>query len=99
MKIETFTCIEITNYPDYWAVDLSECKKVMNPVTPNFISVGNCFSENGCVDYVDHILTDDKPEKIIDGVNGGIARNYKQVGFWIISYKSPPIEDDYALSA
>ena len=46
MKIETFTCIEVTNYPDYWAVDLSECKKEMNPVTPNFILVGNCFSEN-----------------------------------------------------
>ena len=48
MKIETFTCIEVTNYPDYWAVDLSECKKEMNPVTPNFILVGNCFYVNCC---------------------------------------------------
>lgn len=99
MKIETFTCIEIMNDPDIWAVDLDECKKEMNPVTPKFILVANCYNENGFVDYVDHTLTDEKPEKIIDGVNGGIANNYKELGFWIINYKSPTIDDDYALSA
>jgi len=82
MKIETFTCIEVTNEPDIWAIDLFKCKKEMNPVVPKFILVSNGYNESDYVDYVDHVLMDEKPEKIIDGVSGGIADNYKEVGFW-----------------
>jgi hypothetical protein len=37
--------------------------------------------------YVDNTLSDTKPEKIIEGVTGGIADNYIEVGFWKIKYK------------
>lgn len=88
MKIDTFTYIEVTNLPNIWAVDLFECEKKMNPVVPKFIFVHNSFDENGIVESVDHTLTDEIPEKIIDSVTGGIADNFKEVGFWIIKYKS-----------
>lgn len=98
MKIETFTFIEVQNVPNIWAVELYECQKEMNPVIPQFISVHNSYDENE-LHYVDHVLTDTKPEKIIEGVTGGIAECYIEVGFWRIKYKSPPKEDDYPLSA
>jgi hypothetical protein len=84
MKIKTFTCIEIENDPDLWAIDLSKCKKEMKPIIPKYILVSNAYDEMGFIDHIDLTLTDEKPEKIIDGVNGGIADNYKEVGFWII---------------
>ena len=84
MKIITFTYIEIENDPNIWAIDLLECKKEMKPIVPKFVLVCNMLNEVGCVEYVDLTLTDEIPEKIIDGVNGGIADNYKEVGFWKI---------------
>ena len=98
MKIETFTFIEVENVPNIWAVELSECEKHMKPVVPQFISVHNSYDEDK-LHYVDHILTDTEPQKIIEGVTGGISDSYKEVGFWIIKYKSPPKEDDYPLIA
>lgn len=82
MTIETFTCIEVTNVPYIWAIDLFECKEEMKPVAPKFILVSNGYGKSDYVDYVDQTLMGEKPEKIIDGVNGGIADNYKEVGFW-----------------
>jgi len=87
MKIETFTFIEVENVPNILAVEMHECKQEMNPVTPQFISVHNAY-DKGKIHSVDHVLTDTKPEKIIEGVTGGIADHYKEVGFWIIKYKN-----------
>lgn len=87
MKFDTFTYIEVQNLEGYWAVEIDDCKKEMKPIIPKFVLVSNCYNESGCVDYVDHTLTDEKPERIIDGVNGGIADNYKEVGFWKVTYK------------
>lgn len=53
----------------------------MKPITPKFIFVYNSY-RNEKLDYVEHILTDTKPEKIIDGVTGGISDDFKEVGFW-----------------
>lgn len=87
MKIETFTYIEVTNEPNIWAVDIFECEEKMGPIIPKYIFVHNTFDENGVVTCVDHTLTDEKPEKIIQGVTGGIADHFKEVGFWrIIKY-------------
>lgn len=88
MKIQTFTCIEVTGLEHEWAVDIESCKQEMKPVNPKFILVSNGYDEKNLVDHVDHVLMDEKPEKIIDGVNGGIADNYKEVGFWKIKYKN-----------
>lgn len=85
MKIETFTCIEVENVPHIWAVDLHECENHMNPVVPKFIFVYNSYFEKK-LHYVEHILTDTKPEKVIEGVTGGISDDYKEVGFWRIKY-------------
>jgi hypothetical protein len=84
MEIETFTCIEVTNEPHIWAIDLFQCKKEMGPVVPEFVLVGNGYNHENQVDYVDHTLVDTKPEKIINGVNGSISDSYKEVGFWKI---------------
>lgn len=83
MIIETYTCIEVENVPNIWAVDLSECREHMKPIKPLFVFVYNSYEGNK-FHYVEHILTDTKPEKIIDGVNGGISDDYKEVGFWRI---------------
>lgn len=88
MEIQTFTCIEVTGLEHEWAVDIERCKQEMKPVIPKFILVSNAYDESDYVDYVDHVLMDEKPEKIIDGVNGGIADNYKEVGFWKIKHKN-----------
>ena len=82
MKMQTFTCIEVTGLEHEWAVDIQRCKQEMKPVVPKFILVSNSYDESDYVEHVDQTLTDEKPEKIIDGVNGGIADNYKEVGFW-----------------
>lgn len=87
MNIEKFTFIEVQNVPHIWAVELSECMNYMKPVTPLFIFVHNGYNGN-VVHHVDHTLMDTKPEKIIEGVTGGIADHYKEVGFWKIKYKS-----------
>jgi hypothetical protein len=87
MLIETYTSIEVANVPNIWAVNIFECTQEMEPVTPKFIFVHNGFDGNSIVNYVDHTLTDIKPEKIIPGVNGGIADHFKEVGFWRINYK------------
>jgi len=84
MEIETFTCIEVTNEPHIWAIDLFECKKEMGPVIPEFVLVSNSYNDDDQLDYVDHTLRDTEPEKTIDGVNGGISDSYKEVGFWRI---------------
>lgn len=87
MKIETFTCIEVTKELGIWAIDLFECKKEMGPVVPKFVLVANAYDDNNQLNHVDHTLFGEKPEKIIDGVNGGISDFYKEVGFWIIKHK------------
>ena len=82
MKMQTFTCIEVTGLEHEWAVDIERCKQEMKPVVPKFILVSNSYNESQHVEYADHVLMDEKPKKIIDVVNGGIADNYKEVGFW-----------------
>lgn len=72
MKIETLTFIEVQNEPNIWAIKLDECKEKMGPVIPKFIFVHNDLSDKDMI-YVDHTLSDIKPEKIIEGVTGGIA--------------------------
>jgi hypothetical protein len=84
MEMQTFTFIEVTGLEHEWAVDIERCKQEMKPVVPKFILVSNGYDEKNFVYYIDQTLTDEKPEKIIDGVNGGIADNYKEVGFWIV---------------
>jgi len=84
MKIQTFTCIEVTGLEHEWAVDIERCKEEMKPVVPKFILVYNSYNESEYVDYVENILMDEKPEKTIDGVNGVIAYSFKEVGFWKI---------------
>lgn len=83
MIIETYTCIEVENVPNIWAVVLSECKEEMKPVKLKFIAVNNSYNGDK-FHYVDQFITDTKPEKIIEGVNGGISDDYKEVGFWRI---------------
>lgn len=80
MKFKTFTYIEVENLENCWAIILEDCKKEMLPITPSYIFVHNQINPNGI--YIDHLLTDSKPEKIIDGINGGISKDYKEVGFW-----------------
>jgi hypothetical protein len=86
MKFDTFTYIEVQNLEGYWAVDIDDCKQEMKPIRPKFVLVSNCYYESGDVAYIDHQLTNEKPARIIDGVNGGIADNYKEVGFWKIKH-------------
>lgn len=88
MIIQTFTSIEVDGLEHEWAVAIERCKQEMKPVMPKFILVSNGYDEKNFVDYVDQTLTHEKPEKIIDGVNGGIADNYKEVGFWKIKHKN-----------
>jgi hypothetical protein len=88
MEIETLTFIEVENEPFVWAVELSECKGRMEPVTPMFISVCNTYNGDK-LNYVYHILTDKRPEKTIEDITGSISDDYKEVGFWIIKHKKP----------
>lgn len=85
MKIETLTYIEVENLEHEWAVKLERCKQEMKPIIPMFIFVHNEIHPDFI--YVDNMLTYTKPEKIIDGVNGGISDNYIEVGFWKIKRK------------
>jgi hypothetical protein len=80
MNYEVNTCIEVTGLENEWAVTLERCKEEMKPVIPKFITVCNEVTPDKI--FVDNTLVDDIPEKIIDGVNGGICDNYIQVGFW-----------------
>lgn len=97
MEISILTYIEVKNLPHTWAVPLNECKKEMGPVAPKFIIVQNDLSNDDLV-FVDNTLLEHKPEKIIDGVNGGIADDFIEVGFWRIKYKTTS-NQDYPLSA
>ena len=85
--IETFTYIEVENEPNIWAVQLHECKKRMNPVNVEFAMIHNDLSNSNII-YIDCTLTDTKPERIIQGVNGGISEHFIEVGFWRIKQKS-----------
>ena len=85
MKIETLTNIEVQDLEHEWAVKIERCKQEMKPVVPKFIFVHNEINPD--IIYVDNMLTDTIPERIIDGVNGGIADNYIEVGFWRIKNK------------
>jgi len=83
MKIEVNHYIEVTGVENIWAVELHKCKPEMKPDIPNFIFVHNDISNEGII-YVDNTISELKPEKIIDGVNGGISDDYIEVGFWRI---------------
>lgn len=85
MKFETLTYIEVENLEHEWAVKIESCTQEMKPIVPMFIFVHNEISPDFI--YIDNMLTDTKPERIIDGVNGGISDNYIEVGFWRIKYK------------
>jgi len=85
MKIETGTYIEVRNLKLEWAVTLDHCIPEMKPIIPMFIFVYNQISPDFV--YVENMLTDTIPEKIIDGVNGGISDDYIEVGFWRIKDK------------
>jgi len=85
MKIETLTYIEVKGLEHEWAVKLDDCNLEMKPIIPMFIFVHN--EVNPDFIYVDNMLTDTKPEKIIDGVNGVTSDNYIEVGFWKIKRK------------
>ena len=86
MKIETLTYIEVQNLEHEWAVKLDDCKQEMSPVVPNFIFVHNDLTNDNVI-FIDNTLSDTKPEKIIEGVTGGIAEGYIEVGFWKIKRK------------
>lgn len=80
MKIETVTYIEVENEPNIWAIELHECEERMKPVAVKFAMIHNVLGQN--LIYVDCLLTDTKPEKIIPGVNGSISENFIEVGCW-----------------
>lgn len=84
--MEVFTFIEVGNLPNMWAIELCDCKKEMKPIEVKFVFVHNSY-DGKIVNCVDNTLTDTKPEKIIEGVTGGIADHYKEVGFWKIKEK------------
>lgn len=86
MKIETLTYIEVENLEHEWAVKLEHCKQEMKPIIPKYIFVHNEIHPDAI--YVDNTLTDTIPEKILDGITGGISDHYKEVGFWRIKYKN-----------
>ena len=83
MKIETLTYIEVENLPNSWAVKLHECKEIMKPTAVKFAMIHNDLSNEDVI-YVDCTLTDTKPEKIIQGVTGGISDDFIEVGCWRI---------------
>ncbi len=85
MEIKTFTYIEVHNLEHEWAVNLEDCKQEMNPIVPKYIFLHNEINTDAI--YVDNMLTDTIPKKTIEGVTGGIADNYKEVGFWRIIIK------------
>ena len=82
MKIETLTYIEVENEPHLWAVQLDECKPEMKPITMKYVFVHNDLSSDRII--IDNTITDRKPEKIIEGVTGGISDDFIEVGFWKI---------------
>ncbi|UFH46629.1 hypothetical protein LNP27_00960 [Flavobacterium galactosidilyticum] len=85
MKIKTLNYIEVEGLEHEWAVKIDDCKQEMKPIIPMFIFVHNDINPD--IIYVDNTLSDTKPEKIIEGVTGGIAEGYIEVGFWKIKHK------------
>ena len=85
MQYETFTYIEVKELEHQWAVELKDCKQEMKPIVPKFIYVHNQIEVE--IIYIENMLTDTLPERIIDGVNGAIAGNFIEVGFWRIKTK------------
>ena len=81
MKTSIYHSIEVLNLPGYWAVEFKDCREYMEPVKPKFIEVINSM-DGSLINYIENTLLSDLPVKIIDGVNGGIAEGYIQVGFW-----------------
>lgn len=88
MQYEAFTYIEVDELEHQWAVELKDCKQEMKPIIPKFIYVHNQIG--GEIIYIENMLTDTLPERIIDGVNGGIADDFIEVGFWRIKTKLQP---------
>lgn len=86
MKIETLNYIEVEGLEHEWAVKIDDCKQEMKPIIPQYIFVHNDVSNKDRI-YIDNTLSDTKPEKIIEGVTGGIAEGYIEVGFWKIKRK------------
>lgn len=81
MEIKISTFIEVNDEPHIWAIELNKCKQEMGPVVPEFVFVHNDLSNKDVV-FVDNTLTDVEPEKIIEGVTGGISESFIEVGFW-----------------
>lgn len=88
MKFAVSTFIEVMNEPNIWAVELNECKYKMKPDIVRFATIHNDISKPDII-YVDCTLSYIKPEKIIDGVNGGISDYFVQVGYWKIKNPLP----------
>lgn len=86
MKIECYHYIEVTGMEHIWAIELDECKPEMKPDVANYIFVHNDIGNNDLI-IVDNTISELKPEKIIDGVNGGISDDYIEVGFWRVKHK------------
>ena len=80
MMLEVVTYIEVKNLEHEWAVKIDKCKQEMNPIIPKYVSVNNEIRFDFI--YVDNLLTDIIPEKIIPGVNGQLSNYYFEVGFW-----------------
>lgn len=88
MNYETFTYIEVEELEHQWAVKLEDCKQEMKPIILKFIYVHNQIG--GDIIYIENMLTDTLPERIIDGVNGGISNDFIEVGFWRIKTNNQP---------
>ena len=86
MKTPIYHSIEVQNLPGHWAVEIKDCKEYMKPIKPKFIEVAN-YMNGSLISYIENTLLSDLPVKIIDGVNGGIAEGYIQVGFWRVKLK------------
>tara|TARA_R110002126_G_scaffold236511_1_gene380106 strand:+ start:107 stop:373 length:267 start_codon:yes stop_codon:yes gene_type:complete len=86
MEIDVYHYVEVNNLKGCWAVELSKVKPYMDPDFPYFINVFNCIAQSGNF-VVDNTLCSLKPEKIIDGVNGGLSEDSIYVGFWRIKYR------------
>lgn len=88
MEIISCNYIEIEESDMFWAIALDECKGLKHPakpVKPLFIEVFNQIGDSIIV--ISNTLLSHIPEKIIDGVNGGIADDCAQVGFWRLKLK------------
>ena len=81
MAFSVLNYIEVKNKPNEWAVELNECKKEFNPVKTNFIFVYNEVSDKNNI-YIENIIQEHIPEKVIDGITGSISEDFIEVGFW-----------------